>query len=120
LLPAEFPFHPNWKMDKTHQAYWELFPTLDHIVPVARGGQDDEENLVSTSMLKNSAKANSTLEELGWHLHPPGDMAQWDGMMSWCLDFIRSKRELEKDAYIGRWYRAAVMCSPSRNQRTTA
>jgi hypothetical protein len=108
LLPAEFPFHRNWKMDKTHPAYWELFPTLDHVVPVARGGQDHEENLMSTSMLRNSAKGNSTLEELGWHLHPTGDMARWDGMMSWCLEFIRSKNELARDAYIGRWYRAAV------------
>jgi len=108
LLPAEFPFHRNWKMDKTHQAYWELFPTLDHVVPVARGGQNDEENLVSTSMLRNSAKGNSTLEELGWILHPPGDMTRWDGMMSWCLEFIGNNNELARDAYIGRWCRAAV------------
>lgn len=110
LLPDEFPFHRNWKMNKTHQAYWELFPTLDHVVPVARGGQADEENLVSTSMLRNSAKANSTLEELGWHLHPPGDMKRWDGMLTWCLEFIGSRQKLAEDIYIGRWYRAAVTC----------
>lgn len=56
LLPEEFPFHRNWKMEETHQAYWELFPTLDHVVPVARGGRDNEDNLVSTSMFRNSAK----------------------------------------------------------------
>lgn len=23
VLPAEFPFHPNWKTDLTHPSYWE-------------------------------------------------------------------------------------------------
>ena len=87
MLPAAFPFHRNWKMNKTHPAYWELFPTLDHIVPVARGGPDHEDNLVSTSMLRNSAKANWTLEELGWSIHPPGDMNQWDGMLACVWSF---------------------------------
>ncbi|MBN1613271.1 MAG: HNH endonuclease [Deltaproteobacteria bacterium] len=108
LLPDDFPFHRNWKMEETHQAYWELFPTLDHIVPVARGGRDDEENLVSTSMIRNSAKSNSTLEELGWSLHPPGDVTQWDGMLGWCTEFIAMNDRLLKDNYIARWRRAAL------------
>ena len=108
LLPEDFPFHRNWKMEETHQAYWELFPTLDHVVPVARGGRDDEDNLVSTSMLRNSAKANSTLEELGWSLHPAGDVKRWDGMLAWCTDFIGGDEKLLKDNYIGRWHRAAL------------
>ena len=29
-LPNDFPYHPHWKMDKCHNAYWELIPTLDH------------------------------------------------------------------------------------------
>jgi hypothetical protein len=94
LLPEEFPFHRNWKMEETHQAYWELFPTLDHVVPVARGGRNDEVNLVSTSMLRNSAKANSTLEELGWSLHPSGDMRRWDGMLAWGVEFIGNDEKL--------------------------
>ncbi len=112
LLPDVFPFHRNWKMNKTHPAYWELFPTLDHIVPIARGGPDHEDNLVSTSMLRNSAKANWTLEELGWSLHPPGDMNQWDGMLAWCIEFVKKDRELIKDKYIDRWYRAALSSRP--------
>lgn len=51
-------------MSECHIVYWELFPTIDHIVPVARGGRNSEENWVSTSMLRNSAKFNGTLEEL--------------------------------------------------------
>ena len=55
-------------MSEGHMAYWELFPTIDHILPVARGGLDSEENLVCCSMLTNSIKSNWTLEQLQWQL----------------------------------------------------
>lgn len=83
LLPAEFPAHKNWKMTESHIFSWEMFPTVDHIQPAARGGADDESNWVCTSMLRNQAKSNWTLEELGWELLPPGDPKQWDGLTSW-------------------------------------
>ena len=73
-MPKEFPFHPNWKMSESHIVYWELFPTIDHVVPVSKGGADEEQNWVSTSMLRNNAKSNWTLEELGWELKPQGDV----------------------------------------------
>jgi hypothetical protein len=107
LLPKEFPFHRNWKMKETHPIYWELFPTLDHIIPIACGGTDNADNLMSTSMLRNSAKANWTLEELGWSVHPPGDMDQWDGMLSWFLKYMEKDRKNPQGQYLGRWYRAA-------------
>ncbi|MFH1131207.1 MAG: HNH endonuclease [Pseudomonadota bacterium] len=107
LLPKEFPFHRNWKMKETHPMYWELFPTLDHIIPVARGGSEDSDNLISTSMLRNSAKANWTLEELGWTVHPPGDMDQWDGMLNWFLNYMERERINTNGNYIDRWHRAA-------------
>lgn len=107
-MPAEFPFHSNWKMTMTHQSYWELFPTLDHIIPIARGGADEDANLVSTSMLRNSAKSNWTLEELGWSLHPPGNMTTWDGMLSWFITYIEKNKDIIKDKYIGRWHIVAL------------
>jgi len=39
LLPAQFPFHTNWKTDSCHLAFYELFPTIDHVVPISRGGR---------------------------------------------------------------------------------
>lgn len=108
LLPKEFPFHRNWKMKETHPMYWELFPTLDHIIPIARGGSDDVNNLILTSMRRNSAKANWTLEELGWTVHPPGNMDQWDGMLSWFMEYMEKERiNTNNDNYLDRWYRAA-------------
>ena len=88
-------------------AYWELFSTVDHIVPVARGGSDDESNWVTTSMLRNGAKSNWTLEELGWDLLPPGDFKQWDGLLHWFIEFIEQDQSHLKDRNIRTWHRAA-------------
>jgi hypothetical protein len=107
LLPQEFPFHSNWKTDACHFAFWELFPVIDHVVPVSRGGLDREDNWVSTSMLLNAAKANFTLEELGWTLHPPGDADRWDGLTGWFTRQSDQMPELRSNVYLRRWRTAA-------------
>ena len=107
LLPKEFPAHPNGKMTETHFALWELFPTIDHVDPVARGGADDASNWVTTSMLRNSAKAHWTLRELGWSLHPPGDARHWDGLSSWFTEYLTDRPDLASSSgYLRRWLRA--------------
>jgi hypothetical protein len=105
-IPAAFPFHPNWKTDECHFAYWELVPTIDHVLPVSRGGVDDETNWVTTSMMRNAAKANFTLEEVGWQLLPQSIDASWDGLTSWFSNELIRDPELLKNAYIQRWARA--------------
>ena len=87
-LEDDFPADPNWKVSGTHPAFWELFPTVDHVVPVSRGGPDDESNWVTASMLRNQAKNQWTLEDLGWELHPPGAVAEWDGLSRWLVDYL--------------------------------
>jgi hypothetical protein len=108
LLPTEFPYHLNWKMAETHPAYWELFPTIDHVLAVARGGTDNEGNCVTTSMLRNSAKANWTMQELGWNLRPVGLLSDWDGLTSLFVDFVERDRSVLEDKYLQRWYSAAT------------
>lgn len=107
-LPMDFPYHPHWKMDQCHVAYWELYPTVDHVVPLARGGNGDETNLVCTSMLSNGAKANWTLEELGWQLLPAGDIQRWDGLVGWFLEYTEEHQEALEDQLVKRWYTAAT------------
>lgn len=108
LLPEDFPAHPNWLMSETHFAFWELFPTIDHLEPVARGGVDDASNWVCTSMLRNSAKAHWTVEELGWSLHPPGLHTDWDGLTGWFVRCLQEHPELLAHSYVARWFRASV------------
>lgn len=114
MMPAEFPYHPNWKMNQAHQAYWELFPTLDHVIPIARGGADNDDNLVTTSMLRNSAKANWTLDELGWTLLPSGNLQNWNGLMHWFKDYVSRDRSILKQRYFQHWFAAAQMAERRR------
>ena len=103
-FPEEFPYHPHWKMTQTHIAYWELIPTLDHIYPIAKGGQDDKKNWVTTSMKNNAIKSNYTIDEIHWKLYPKGNIADWDGLTSIFLKLVDKDRELLKDSYIKSWY----------------
>ncbi len=102
LMPAAFPFQSNWKSDSCHFAYYELFPTIDHRTPVARGGLDQMDNWISTSMLRNAAKANFTVEELGWTLHPCGDIGAWDGLTGWFMQQARIRPDISSDPYLSR------------------
>lgn len=108
VMPEEFPTHPNWKMTECHIAYWELCATLDHVIPIARGGSDDLSNWVTTSQRNNSAKANWRLEELGWTLQPPGRCEEWDGLMRWFVTYTEKHSALVGTAYLRRWRAAAV------------
>jgi hypothetical protein len=113
IAPQEFPFQKNWKMSETHIAFWDLFPTVDHIYPIARGGEDEPGNWITTSQLRNSAKANWTLEELGWQKHPPGNVSDWDGLTTWFLEYVKLHPEHIADSYLETWHRAADQCLKS-------
>jgi hypothetical protein len=106
LLPAEFPFHPNWKTHLTHPSYWEVGASVDHVIPVTRGGADNDSNWATTSMARNFAKMNWTIEELGWTLHPPGSMSQWDGLVGWFLKYTAEHPETLAPSIKG-WHKAA-------------
>jgi len=88
-------------------AYWHLLPTIDHIIPISRGGLDEESNWVCTSQLRNSAKSNWLLEELGWRLHKAGDLKDWDGLLEWFMEYIAVNPKTLADGYINSWYLAA-------------
>jgi hypothetical protein len=113
LLPKAFPFHPNWKMSECHIAYWQLFPTIDHVIPVARGGVDEESKWVCTSQLRNSAKANWLLDEIGWQLREPGDLKDWDGLTEWFAAYVGEHAELLKEPYVASWHRALRKARPN-------
>ncbi len=116
LFPEVVPYHPNGKAGATHPIYWSLQPTLDHVLPLARGGQDEPANLVTTSMLRNAIKGQWTLEELGWELRAPGALAAWDGLMGWFCDHARGTGDGLGVPAVKRWYLAAVRAGGTREQ----
>ena len=111
IMPEEFPFHPNWKVSECHIAYWQLMPTIDHVVPVSRGGSDEESNWVCTSQLRNGAKSNWLLSELDWTLREPGDLANWDGLFGWFMWYVGEHPRCLEDQYINSWFKAAKRVS---------
>lgn len=107
-FPTAFPYHPHGRIDVTHPAWWDLFPTVDHVVLVARGGKNESGNMVTTSLAKNAEKGSWTLDELGWSLRAPGLIAEWDGMTRWKVDFVAADGGAFAP-YVDRWVRAARM-----------
>ena len=118
LLPEAVPYHRNWKMDACHPAYYDLFPTVDHVVPVARGGSNALDNLVSTSMAKNAIKANFTVNDLGWRVLPPSGQDGWDGLTGWFFDQVNKDDNLLNDPYLRKWFAAAerALQNPASNK----
>ena len=105
-LPKEFPYHPHWKAEECHMAYWDFQPTMDHIVPITRGGKNDPSNWVTTSMKGNLAKKNYTLEQLNWYLYPGGDIRKWDGLSELFVEIIKKEPKLLQTYGINYWYKA--------------
>lgn len=107
--PIEFPYHSHWKMTETHSAYWELIPTIDHIYPIAKGGEDNESNWVTTSMKNNSIKSNYTIDDIHWKLYPQGDISEWDGLTALFLQLVENDKELLTDSYIKSWHKVSQL-----------
>ena len=107
-LPEQFPYQKNWKFGVCHTAYWELSPTVDHVVPVARGGAHDMTNWVSTSMLRNQVKSHWTLEELGWELVSPCRLEEWDGLLGWFMEYVEHHPHILHVEALRSWHRTAT------------
>ena len=82
-LPKDFPATYHAPLDRTHIAYYDLWPSLEHIEPFSRGGSETMDNFVTTSWVNNLIKGDYSLDEIGERLLPAGDMAEWDGLYGW-------------------------------------
>lgn len=104
LLPDHFPMHPTWKAGESYHVFWELWPVIDHVRPVTRGGAHDESNFVTTSTNNNVAKGNALVSELEWTLLPePGPEETWDGLVSWYREIVRLHTDLLSFGQIQSW-----------------
>jgi len=117
LMPDELPWHPHGKMDRCHILHWTLWPSIDHFVPLARGGADAEGNWVTTSTLRNMSKGQATLEELGWRVYPAGRIEDWDGLTGWFLKHVeRHPVLLDELRPLRDWSRAAATVLVDRRE----
>jgi 5-methylcytosine-specific restriction endonuclease McrA len=107
-IPDDFPLHTSGKMGNNHVAHWELYSSVDHVVPVARGGAHEMDNWVTTSFMHNLIKSHWRLEDLGWELLPPGRLDEWDGMLGWFLKYTEKRDDLLDLAGIRDWHKAAM------------
>lgn len=107
LMPKHFPMHPTWKAGHSHDIFWELWPVVDHVHPVSRGGANGTSNYVTTSVLNNSAKGNALLTELGWALREPTAVDDdWDGLVAWFKATVSAKPQLLEDSALKNWSEA--------------
>jgi 5-methylcytosine-specific restriction endonuclease McrA len=80
LYPDQFPYHRNWKADSTHPAFMVRSATLDHVRPIAGGGDPLAlDNLVTACWTCNRRKGDLDLDELRWSLREPLDQ-HWRGL----------------------------------------
>jgi hypothetical protein len=65
-----------------HAGFWTLWGSVDHVIPRARGGRNEPENLVTACLVCNFAKDAFTIEQLGLadpRCRPPVQDG-WDGL----------------------------------------
>lgn len=107
LFPKAFPTPASgdgWRVAECHWMYWRLAPTVDHYKPVMRAPDDGDvggdDNLVTTSMMINTAKDVWTGDEVPPSIRfspiPLADVQrqEWDGMLGWCLDYVDGHPEV--------------------------
>ena len=116
LLSAElgnsvFPFQANGRVEVTHPAFWELYPTVDHNDAMGHRGHDEMSNLITANVLTVIAKRASRLQHLGgWKMVAPGSFEQWDGTIWWFADYVARREDLLRNAHLMTWFQAARTC----------
>jgi 5-methylcytosine-specific restriction endonuclease McrA len=77
-FPKLVPIHPNWRTGFVHPILPVITTSLDHIQPLARHGDNSEDNLATTCSECNYTKSASTPAEMGWTVRTIPD-SDWDG-----------------------------------------
>lgn len=105
LLPEAIPRPDNQTIQTAHLVYWTLFPAVDHVVALADGGAQHEDNYATVSFIRNTAKGTYSREELGWALLPRVVNSEWDGLCTWFVKAVEKHPELLEYNRLGNWLR---------------
>ena len=106
LLPAGFPWHPNWRRDVAHRFYWDLSTTLDHVEAVSTGGDwQAAANLVTACARCQYQKGNRSLADLNWQIIRT--TSAWDGLTGLLPElFERAGRPARVAAWVAEYGRS--------------
>jgi hypothetical protein len=111
-FPVEFPYHPNWRMDITPRAYWDISTSVDHVHAVSNGGDwKDPGNLATACARCQYQKSNRPLEALGWSMMPIASDPDWDGLTAGYPDLWRSLGRPDRAKH-SEWIRALAEDQP--------
>ena len=108
VMPDIFPYQSHGKTQLSHQAWWDLSPSVSHITPTEIEGSDDTENLVCASTRRNFQKLDATPEEVGWQFLPPGNLDDWDGLLHWFIEYVNKNPDVKENNYINNCYKACT------------
>ncbi|MBI1651175.1 hypothetical protein [Hyphomicrobium sulfonivorans] len=106
LWPETVPYHPNWKSEETHEAYWSHTASLEHINPISIGGAEAGGNWITTSMARNQLRSRFSLEALGWQVQPRSPLSDWDGGVGALLSLLKAHPNLLEGphgTYLKKW-----------------
>lgn len=107
LYPEQFPYQASWKGDSTHPAFVSRSATLDHVVPIADGGDPlERSNLVTACWGCNRRKGDLRLDEIGWSLIEPADPC-WMGLTDLYFPLWQAAGEPELGEDERWWLRAS-------------
>lgn len=97
IFPDVLPYHPHGLMTECHLAFWRDIASCDHMVPVARSGSSQPDNLITACYLCNSIKQNWLLKELGWKTLDaiPPNATDWDGLSGIYPALLKHAKEAE-------------------------
>jgi hypothetical protein len=87
-----------------HAGFWTLWGSVDHVIPRARGGRNEAENLVTACMVCNFARKHFTLEQLGLadpRSRPPV-LDGWDGLTRLCREAASRAEPIQSKSRVPR------------------
>jgi hypothetical protein len=106
-----FPFQANGRIEITHPAFWELYPTVDHSDGASHGSHGEMSNLITANVLTVVAKRAARLQSLsGWKMAPAGNFEHWDGTIWWFVNYVARREDLLRNAHLMTWFQAARSC----------
>ena len=115
-LPERFTFQSQGETFESYVVYRDFQPSMDHIIPISRGGTNDPSNWATTSVKGNSAKSIFTLEQLNWHLHTQGDIHEWDGLSGLFVALVEKEPDLKHINGVSGWYNATKSAMKNLNE----